>query len=94
VHVPLGFYVGYDSTQNAALVALLGKDDHAYLGEFRVGGCVEAEIERPCTEILQRADSLQVTNYADVLKTPATVLPVANIGGIGWVDESGVEFAA
>jgi hypothetical protein len=91
VQVSLGLYVGYDRTQDISLVALLSEDNYAHVSQFGVAGGVEAEVKCSCVEIFQGADALQAADDARMLKAPATVFAVANVGGICWINQSRIE---
>ena len=88
----LGLYVGHYCSQDISLIALLGEDDYAHVRQFVVTGSVEAEAKWSSAEIFQGADALQVADNASVLKTPPTVLSIANVGRILRIDKSSIEF--
>lgn len=89
--ITLGGYGGGYRADDRALVALLGKDDHAHLAGLGVCGGIQAERNRTGGQFLHASDALQVAYDAYVLEPVAAVFAAFNVGSVGGVHQGGVE---
>ena len=71
----------------------LGEDDESHAAGTGVLGEFQAEGMRACGKILQAADALQGAYDASVLEAVAAIFAVEDVGGVGGIDQRGVEIA-
>ena len=74
-------------------LAALGEDHDPHLLQFGVCRGGQGERYRLGTKVFQASNPLQAADHTRMLQTMATVFTAADLGRIGWIDQSGVEVA-